>query len=122
MRTLLLSSFVVFASLAGAQETPSVSGQWQVHMSVSGTENDMTCTFTQKDGTLSGNCNSDKGKFDITGKVTGKKVAWSYKSEYDGTPLTVKFDGSLDSATKMTGSVNVPEFSADGDFTASQSK
>jgi hypothetical protein len=47
---------------------------------------------------------------------------WSYKSEYQGTPLTVKFDGAVDSAMKMAGSVDVPEFRAGGDFAATQSK
>ena len=122
MKTALLSSLVVFASLVSAGENPSISGQWQVHSSVSGNENDMVCTFTQKDDALSGNCTSDQGKFEITGKVSGNKVAWSYKSEYSGTALTVKFDGALDSAIKMTGSVDVPEFGAGGDFTATQSK
>lgn len=122
MKIVLLSSFVALASLLSAGENPSISGKWQVHSSVAGTENDMVCTFTQKDDTLSGNCSSDQGKFEITGTVNGNKVAWSYKSEYQGTPLTVKFDGAVDAAMKMTGSVDVPEFSAGGDFTATQSK
>jgi len=122
MKTKLFSSFVVLASLASAGENPSVNGKWQVHSSVAGNESDMVCMFTQKDDALSGNCTSDQGKFEITGTVSGNKVAWSYKSEYSGTPLTVKYDGTLDSATKMKGSVDVPEFSAGGDFTATQAK
>lgn len=122
MKIVLLSSLALAVSLVSAGETPSVSGQWQVHVSVGGNESDSVCVFTQKDEVLSGNCSSDKGKFEITGKVTGNKIAWSYKSEYDGTPLTVKFDGAIESATKMTGSVDVPEFGAEGDFTATQSK
>ena len=122
MKIVVLSSFLVLASLVSAGENRSISGQWQVHSSVGGTENDMVCTFTQKDDALSGNCSSDQGKFEITGTVSGNKVAWSYKSEYQGTPLTVKFEGTVDAAMKMAGSVDVPEFSAGGDFTATQSK
>jgi len=121
MKTMLFSSFVVLAALASAGENPSVNGKWQVHSSVAGNESDMVCTFTQKDDALSGSCTSDQGKFEITGTVNGNKVAWSYKSEYNGTPLTVKYDGTVDSATKMKGSADVPEFSAGGDFTATQS-
>ncbi len=122
MKIWLFSSFVALASLVSAGESPSINGKWQVHSSVAGTENDMVCTFTQKDEALSGNCSSDQGKFEITGTVSGNKVAWSYKSEYQGTPLTVKYEGTVDSAMKMTGSVDVPEFSAGGDFTATQAK
>jgi len=122
MKAVLFSSLFALASLVSAGETPSISGQWQVHMSVAGTENDAVCTFIQKDDALTGSCTSDQGKVEINGTVDGKKVAWSYKSEYQGTPLTVKFDGTVDAAMKMTGSVDVPEFSAGGDFTATQSK
>jgi hypothetical protein len=123
MKTLLFSLLFVSTSfIAGATDDPSISGQWQVHTSVSGNESDMACTITQKGDALAGTCTSDRGKFEISGKVNGKKVEWSYKSEYEGTPLTVKYDGVLDSATKMTGNVDVPEFNASGDFTATQSK
>lgn len=44
-----------------------------------------------------------------------------YKSEYNGSPLTVKYDGALQS-NKITGTVNVEEYGVDGDFTATLSK
>ncbi len=119
LRSLLLVSA---AALVSAGDNPSLIGKWQVHNSISGNESDQTCTFTQKDSDLTGSCSSDNGPVDISGKVDGKKVTWAYKSEYNGTPLTVKYQGMVESATKITGSVNVPEFSADGDFTATQSK
>jgi hypothetical protein len=83
-----------------------------------------TCSarLSQKEDVLSGHCTTDSGKFQISGKISGNKVAWSYKSEYNGTPLTAKYEGALDSATRMKGSVDVPEFNAGGDFTATQSK
>jgi hypothetical protein len=49
-------------------------------------------------------------------------VTWSYKSTYDGQPLTVQFAGVVDSSNTIKGSVNVPEFGASGDFIAKQSK
>jgi hypothetical protein len=122
MKILLLSLFVGAAALATAADTPSISGNWKLHTSIAGNESDMSCTFTQKDGALSGKCTSDRGSFDITGKVEGNKAQWSYKSEYNGTPLTVVYEGTVDAAKGITGSVNVPEFSASGDFSAAQSK
>jgi len=123
MKPLLLSFLLASAAvLATAADNPSLSGKWQVQSSIAGNDNDQACTFTQKDTDLSGTCTSDNGTVNITGKVDDKKVTWSYKSEYNGTPLTVKYEGRLESATKIVGSVSVPEFSADGDFTATQSK
>lgn len=116
-----LVTFLAVAS-AVAADNPSVSGKWQVHSSVSGTDFDQVCTFTQKDDALAGSCVSDQGTVAISGSVKGNKVAWSYKSEYNGTPLTVQYEGAVDATAKMKGSVNVPEFGAGGDFTATQAK
>ena len=123
MKTLLLSLlFAATAAVAPAADNPSISGKWQVHTSISGNESDQVCTFIQKDDSLAGNCATDRGTFEISGKISGTKVTWSYKSEYNGTPLTVKHDGTLNTATGIKGSVEVPEFAVQGDFTATQSK
>jgi hypothetical protein len=58
----------------------------------------------------------------IKGTVKGAKLYWSYKSEHEGQPLTVEYNGELDSAGTIKGTVNVPEFSVGGDFTATRSK
>lgn len=116
---LLLISTV---ALALAADNASVAGKWHVHTSMAGNENDSACTFVQKDADLTGTCTTDQGSVNITGKVDGKKVTWSYKSEHDGTPLTVNHEGTLTADNKMTGTATVPEFSVDGDFTATQTK
>jgi hypothetical protein len=110
------------AAVAVAADSASISGKWQVHTSIAGNESDSTCTFVQKDAELSGSCTSDQGTVNVTGKVDGKKVSWSFKSEYQGTPLTVNHEGALTTDNKITGTVTVPEFSVDGDFTATQAK
>jgi hypothetical protein len=58
----------------------------------------------------------------VFGKMDEKNVTWKYQSEYNGSPLTVTFKGTLDSATKITGRVAVEEFGIEGEFTATQSK
>ena len=108
-------------ALAFAADATSLTGKWHVHNSISGNESDQICTFTQKDADISGSCTSERGTVEITGKVDGNKITWSYKSEYEGTPLTVNYQGVMDAA-KISGSVSVPEFSADGDFTATPEK
>lgn len=120
LKTVLLLIFA--AALAVAADNASVAGKWHVHTSMAGNENDSDCTFVQKDADLTGTCTSDQGSVNITGKVDGKKVTWSYKSEYNGTPLTVNHEGTLTADNKITGTATVPEFSVDGDFTATQAK
>jgi hypothetical protein len=90
---------------------------------VAGNESDVECTFIQKDNALGGSCATDHGDKPLTGKVDGPKITWSYDSEYEGTPLTVKYSGTIDSAAaKLSGSVSVEQFGVDGDFTAALSK
>jgi hypothetical protein len=117
MTLLLLAA----AGLCAAADSPSLAGKWQVHTSIGGNDYEMVCTFAQNGDTLTGTCVSDQGKFEASGTVNGKKVTWSYKTEYGGTPLTVKYDGAAEAGT-IKGSVDVPEFGAGGDFTATQSK
>jgi hypothetical protein len=123
VKQLILPFFVTCAALATlAADTPSLTGKWQVHTSIAGNDNDQNCTFTQKDAALTGTCTSDRGTVTITGAIDAKKVKWTYKSEYEGSPLTVNYDGVIESESKITGSVSVPEFSVDGDFTATLAK
>ena len=105
-----------------ADDAAPLTGKWQTYQLIAGNESTQSCTFAQKDTELTGSCNSERGTVQITGKVEGKKVIWSYKSEYNGTPLTVIYTGTLESTTKIAGTVSVPEFSVDGEFTATQSK
>src|SRR6476659_5022606 len=123
MKTVLLSFLVASATaLSYAADARSLSGTWQIHNNIAGNESDRACTFVQNGDNLTGTCPSDRGEVKLTGEVKGKKVTWSYRSEYEGSPITVKYDGSLQSDTKITGTVNVAEYGADGDFTATLSK
>jgi hypothetical protein len=123
MRTLFLSAILASAALTSmAADNPSLTGKWKIHQTVAGNESDSDCTFTQKDNDLTGSCTADSGTGKITGKVDGSKVSWSYESEYNGSPLTVKFAGTLDASGKIAGTVNVETFGVDGDFTATPAK
>ena len=105
------------AGLSHAQTPASVTGKWKIHTSMV-QESDSTCNFTQKDAELTGECEGDNGKYNVTGKVEGNKVSWSFKTDYNGSPLTVSYDGTISSDGKMAGASHVAEMSLDGDFTA----
>jgi hypothetical protein len=123
MRSLLLSLLLASAAFAAkAADDKPVVGTWKVHINIAGNESDVACTFNQKDSELTGSCKGEQGPINITGKVEGKKVSWTYKIEYNGSPLTLIYGGNLDSDEKMSGTVKVDEFSVEGDFTATLSK
>jgi hypothetical protein len=110
------------ASLAA--DNASVTGKWKIHSSIAGNESDSECTLSQTDNDVTGTCKTAEGNdAKVTGKVDGAKVAWSFESEYNGTPLTLKYNGTLDSAAgKIAGSMSVDPFGVEGDFTATAVK
>ena len=123
MRTALVMVAFLLTSLSlSAAEQAAVDGPWLVHSVVYGNETDTTCTFTQKGADLTGTCKpADAPGIDVTGKVDGDKVSWTQKSEYQGTPLTLEFVGTLkDGAIK--GTLTVTPFGVDGEFTATRPK
>jgi len=52
--------------------------------------------------------------------VWGAAVSWSYKPEYEGSPLTVHFKGKIESPSRIAGSLSVDEHGMDGEITATQ--
>ncbi len=123
MRSMILLALLASAAVTSmAADNASLTGKWKIHQSVMGNESDSDCTFTQKDNDLTGSCTADQGSGKITGKIDGAKVSWSYDTEYNGSPLTVKFTGTLDSTGKIAGTVSVETFGVDGDFTATPVK
>ena len=122
MKTILPLLFLSAVAFATSTDNVSMTGKWHVHSSIAGNDSESDCTFEQKDANLSGTCTSSNGSVNITGKVEGKKITWSYKSEYNGSPLTVTHDGTLNGTDKISGTASVPEYSVDGDFTAIRSK
>lgn len=123
MKSLFFSLLFASAALSlGAADNSRLSGNWTIHSTIAGNESDITCSFTQKDKDLTGTCKTDNGNVDITGNIGDQKVIWTYKTEYNGSPLTVTYYGNLESANKMSGTVKVEEFGVDGDFTAASAK
>jgi hypothetical protein len=122
MKILLASAAFLFAPSAFAAGAPSLTGQWSVHNSISGSESDQECKFVQTDNKLAGSCKSNDKEVQVTGALDGNKVTWKYDSEYNGTPLTLTYTATLDDSGKIAGSVEVQPFGVSGDFTATLSK
>jgi hypothetical protein len=122
MKKLLVFSALLISSTAFAAGTPNLAGQWTVHNSIAGNESDQDCKFVQADNKLTGSCKDAEKEVQVTGSIEKNKVTWTYQSEYNGTPLTLTYTGTLDDSSKITGSVEVSPFGVTGDFTAVPSK
>jgi hypothetical protein len=113
---------VIAVLMAAPVLMADVTGKWQVAITVSGSDREQSCTFTQKEAELTGTCATEGGEVQISGKVEDRKVTWTYKANYQGSPLTVVFRGNLESATKITGTVVAEELGFEGQFTATPVK
>ena len=67
---------------------------------------------------------STKGTFgeaDLAGTVTGKTIKFSIKVDAQGTPLTIIYDGEIESNTAIKGKVDLGGMGA-GTFTGKRTK
>jgi hypothetical protein len=117
-------AFFVFATagFALAADDTSLSGNWQVDSAAGGSQSRQACALTQKANELTGTCNSERGTVELKGKVDGKNVTWTYKTDSPGGLVTVVYKGTIDSADKMAGTLLAVEYSVEGEFTATRSK
>jgi len=113
---------IVLAIALQAAPSDSMSGTWHVTGDIAGNPLDELCTLTQADTLLTGSCKAakpaDAKVWAVSGVVKGGKVSFSHGGEYEGSPLTIAYVSTLASATQISGSVDVPEFSVSGTFTA----
>lgn len=123
MKKLLGISALLFAVSAFAAGVPSLTGKWNLHNTVAGSESDQVCTLVQTDNKITGSCKSQDGKdLAVTGSLDGNKATWKYDSDYNGTTLTLTYTVTLDDSGKVAGSVQVDPFGVSGDFTATPVK
>ena len=109
-------------TVAADAQPVSLTGAWAVTATVSGNESSQTCSFTQKDSELTGTCKGERGEVTIAGKVDGKNVTWKFQIEYEGQILTPVYTGTLESADKISGGVDVQGMGVTGEFVATRAK
>lgn len=104
----------------GASE--GITGSWDLKTSIAGHAAEQTCAFTQQGSHLSGTCKTEQGNIEITGKVEGNKLSGQHNSDYNGTQLTIVYNGTADSKSDLTGSIEVQPLGATGTFTGKRVK
>jgi hypothetical protein len=108
--------------IASAAETNPLSGKWQIHNTIAGNESNQSCTLSQKENEITGTCGDGQTLATIAGKVEDRKITWTLKTEYNGSPITLDYTGQLGPEGRIEGTVTVEEFNVDGSFTANPSK
>jgi len=119
MKTLVLClalALTVAAVPSYAAEATNVAGAWNIDGSVQGNAVKYVCTLAQEGDKLTGTAKIEDKDIPVTGSVKEKEVTWQFDIVYQGTPLTLVFTATLDTATDMKGTIAVAGLV--GDFTA----
>jgi hypothetical protein len=93
----------------GTQAGPvNLTGTWGVQYMGSQEPIKMTFVLKQTGEKLIGDYSGPLGPRKVTGVVKGNKVVFGWEVENRGVTYTVAFKGTIESATKMTGTVGNP--------------
>ena len=114
MKSMLLTLVLVLTAVTAY--AASLSGTWNVDGSVYGNGVKYVCTLEQDGEKLTGTAKLEGKDLPVTGSVHDKAVTWQFDVDYNGSPLTMVFTGTLASDTDMRGKIAVA--GVEGEFTA----
>jgi opacity protein-like surface antigen len=110
----ILLTLVATSPLSAAD----LSGKWRVTGSIGEMPIDITCTFKDAKGQLTGSCTAEEiGALTLKGESRGTSVTWKYDVSFQNQDFTVVYKGKLESSTEIKGSISVMD-NASGSFTA----
>jgi len=101
-------------AMPAVAQTAAISGDYKLHVEVSGNAGDDTCTLTQTGNALAGKCATFTN---VTGKVDGKKILLNMQGQ-----AAIELTGTVQADKSIKGSVMVPEHGMSGEFTATPVK
>lgn len=116
-----LLTAIPMAMGTSAQAKIDVSGEWAFEVQTDGGGGSPTFVFNQAGDKLTGKYKGTFGEADLSGTVTGKTIKFSIKVDAQGTPLTIVYDGEVESNTAMKGKVDLGGMGA-GTFTGKRTK
>ena len=95
----------------------NVTGKWLFSVETGAGSGTPTMTFTQDGEKLTGKYNGQFGNADLTGTVKGQDIAFSFNVDAQGTAVTFKYTGTIESKDALKGKVEIAGL-GEGTFTA----
>ena len=86
----------------------SADGNWKITINTPMGARTVNATIKTNGDTFTGSTNSEMGSQDITGKVNGNNLTWSFDIT-NPMPMKLEFDANVD-GDKMTGNVKLGMF------------
>ena len=99
----LIASFGAASPRAAAVD---ISGTWAFSVDLQdGGHGDPTFVFKQEGEKVTGTYSGPLGEQKVTGTVKGDKAVFGFEASRDGETIKATYTGTLESPTKMTGTV-----------------
>jgi len=105
-------------SVAQAEKRADLTGKWLFSVNTDGGTGTPTVTLKQQGDSLTGHYSSQLlGEVDLKGSVKDQKFSFTFRTEVQGTALTVTYSGTVESKDSLKGTVDLGGM-ATGTFTA----
>ena len=118
---LLTLSLVHAGPPLSAQAKIDITGEWVFDVQTEAGAGSPSFVFTQTGEKLTGKYKGIFGEADLTGTVTGKTMKFSFNADAQGTPVTVVYEGEIESNSSITGKVDLGGVGS-GTFTGKRTK
>jgi hypothetical protein len=112
---------VLSGSIGLADQKADISGTWILAQDMGSRQGMQTFVFKQQGERLAGTANNGNGDQKVTGTVKGDKAVFSFEATREGRTLKGTYHGTIESATKMSGTVDFTgSISGSGTWTANK--
>lgn len=101
---------------ATAGTTVDLTGTWALQVETETGARTATAAITQDGGTLTGQYESQLGEAPLTGHIKGNAFSFQVTLPIDGTPMAIRYSGSVDAAGAASGKVSIGDVEV-GTFT-----
>ena len=108
-QTLLVLALCLLAGSTGtarAQPRSNISGTWLLTVDMGQTHGTPTVVLRQKGGVLTGTIANPRGQQMLTGTIDGRDATFAFEAVRDGQTVTGVYRGTVESRTKMSGTVD----------------
>jgi len=114
MKSFFLAMLLFGCVAAVTAMTPApaadITGTWVFSVDLdNGGHGDPTFVFKQDKETITGTYDGPLGKYDVTGSVKDTKATFGFEFEDDGVKHKASYTGTLESATKMNGTMEITD-------------
>jgi hypothetical protein len=117
----LAFAVVLAGPVVSAQDKIDLTGEWTFDVQTEAGTGSPTFVFTQAGEKLTGKYKGLFGEADLTGTVTGKTVKFSFSADAQGTPVTIVYEGEIESNSSIKGKVDLGGVGS-GTFTGKRTK